>query len=371
MKRTTFPMTMLIPLLGVLATFGCGNRNAFEAPPPPEVTVQMPAVRDVVTYLELSGQTKSVETVEIRARVKGFLKSMDYQPGEVVEVGDLLFTIEPEEYQAALASAESRLARARADLSLAENTYQRKEQLFVQDAISDLEYLESRAQQEAAAAQVREAEAAVANARLDLSYTQIRAPIAGRISRERRTVGNLVGSGENTLLTTLVKDDPIYAYVTVSERDLIPHLSERAEDPVAAERKVVKLKLADGTVYPLDGVLDFLDNVFDASTGTIQARALFPNPEHALVSGLFVRVLIPRENPDAILVPDLALQLDMSGFYALVVNSEGTVEARYVTPGDKVGAERIILKGLSPTDRVIVKGLQRARPGIAVKAQEG
>jgi len=364
-------ITRILTVILVVAAAGCGNRNEFKAPPPPAVTVQNPQVRDVTTYLDFSGQTQAVEVVEIRARVKGFLKSVDFQAGEVVQEGALLFTIEPEEYQAALASAESLLANAKANLSLAKNTYERKEKLFVQHAISDLEYLESRAQQEAADAQVREAAAAVTNAQLNLSYTRILAPITGRISRELRTVGNLVGSGESTLLTTIVKDDPIYAYVTVSERDLIPRLSQRMEEPGREALKTVKLELADKSVYPREGAMDFLDNVFDAATGTIQARAVFPNPEHALVSGLFVRVLIPQEKPGALLVPDLALQLDMAGNFVLTVNDENIVESRYVTPGDKVNGDRIIEKGLSAGDRVIVNGIQRARPGIPVTPSEG
>ena len=355
----------------LVAVAGCTQKNVFEPPPPPEVTVQRPAQREVTLYKDYVGRADASETVEIRARVKGFLRTIDFEPSQFVDIGDPLFTIEPESFLAAQASAEAAVDQAKAAAGLATVTVARAQAAYDKDAVSDLEMMEKRAQLDAAEAAVRAAEAALETAKLDVSYTIILAPIKGRVSREYVTIGNLVGSGEATLLTTIVKDDPIYAYFNLSERELLPYLGRRRNDdnperPVAPAR----LQFSDGREYEHEGEIDFADNTVDALTGTIQIRAKFPNPAGGLIPGLFVRVLIPQETQEVKLVPEVALQRDLAGPYLLVVNEGGAVERRDVALGERLKDLRIINSGLDGSERVIVKGLQRARPGVNVAAQE-
>ena len=355
----------------LVAVAGCTQKNVFEPPPPPEVTVQRPVQREVTIYKDYVGRADASETVEIRARVKGFLRTIDFEPSQFVDIGDPLFTIEPESFLAAQASAEAAVDQAKAARGLAKVTLERAQVAYDKGAVSDLEMMEKRAHLDAADAAVRAAEAALDTAKLDVSYTIILAPIKGRVSREYVTIGNLVGSGEATLLTTIVKDDPIYAYFNLSERELLPYLGRRRNDdnperPVAPAR----LQFSDGREYEHEGEIDFADNTVDALTGTIQIRAKFPNPVGGLIPGLFVRVLIPQETQEVKLVPEVALQRDLVGPYLLVVNEEGVVERHDVALGERLKDLRIIDSGLDGSERVIVKGLQRARPGVNVAAQE-
>ena len=349
----------------LVAVAGCSQKNVFEPPPPPEVTVQRPVQREVTLYKDFVGRADASETVEIRARVKGFLRTIDFEPGQLVNIGDRLFTIEPESFLAAQASAEAAVDQAKAAAGLATVTLERAQVAYDKDAVSDLEMMEKRAQLDAAEAAVRAAEAALDTAKLDVSYTIILAPIKGRVSREYVTIGNLVGSGEATLLTTIVKDDPIYAYFNLSERELLPYLGRRRRDVVSA-----RLQFSDGRDYEHEGELDFADNTVDALTGTIQIRAKFPNPAGGLIPGLFVRVLIPQETQEVKLVPEVALQRDLAGPYLLVVNEGSAVERRDVALGERLKDLRIINSGLDGSERVIVRGLQRVRPGVNVAAQE-
>ena len=355
----------------LVAGAGCGQENVFEPPPPPEVTVQRPVQREVTIYKDYVGRADASETVEIRARVKGFLRTIDFEPSQFVDIGDPLFTIEPESFLAAQASAEAAVDQAKAASGLATVTVARAQAAYDKDAVSDLEMMEKRAQLDAAEAAVRAAEAALDTAKLDVSYTIILAPIKGRVSREYVTIGNLVGSGEATLLTTIVKDDPIYAYFNLSERELLPYLGRRRRDD-NSERPVApaRLQFSDGREYEHEGEIDFADNTVDALTGTIQIRAKFPNPAGGLIPGLFVRVLIPQETQEVKLVPEVALQRDLAGPYLLIVNAEGVVERCDVALGERLKDLRIINSGLDGSERVIVKGLQRARPGVNVAAQE-
>ena len=353
------------------AAAGCARENVFEPPPPPQVTVQRPVQREVTLYKDFVGRTEASETVEIRARVKGFLETIDFQPSQLVAVGDLLFTIEPESFLAVQASAQAAIDQAKAARDLARVTLDRAQVAYDKEAVSDLEMMEKRAQLDAAEAQVRAAEAELETASLDLSYTTIRAPIAGRVSREYVTIGNLVGSPDATLLTTIIKDDPIYAYFNINERELLPFLVKRRHRD-RPERPVVpaRLQLSDGRDYEHEGEIDFADNTVDAVTGTIQARAKLPNPVGGLIPGLFVRVLLPQEAREVMLVPEVALQRDLAGPYLLIVNGEDAVERRDVDLGDRLKDLRIIESGLEGSEAVIVKGLQRARPGVNVAPQE-
>jgi RND family efflux transporter MFP subunit len=370
MKRLIFSGVSLI-VLGL--HHGCGQPNEFQAPPPPPVTVTTPEQRDVTMYAEFTGRLEARENVEIRARVQGFLETVDFEEGEVVEEGALLFTIEPERYEAERDQALAEVEKAKAELELAEITLQRSETALEKGGISEIELLDAKAKRDVAAALLNAAEVAVGETELELSYTKITAPIEGRTSRKLVSEGNLVGGGEATLLTTLVDDDPIHAYFTINERDLLIFLKDRdrpSPDTPREQRREVTLRLTDGSEYPETGRVDFADNRIDPRTGSLQVRAVFPNEDGVLYPGLFCRVKIPIETQRAILVPEVAVQRDLASSFLLVVDGTGTVQRRDVELGLLEGRQRVITSGLEADERVIVAGLQRAREGVKVDPKE-
>ncbi|MEN7974006.1 MAG: efflux RND transporter periplasmic adaptor subunit, partial [Verrucomicrobiota bacterium] len=350
---------------------GCSKKNEFQPPPPPEVTVQNPTQKDVTTYKSFTGRLAASDSADIRARVKGFLKSIDFTDGQRVEKGDLLFTIEDEEYKSTEASAEARVEQTKAKLKLAESTLERTKKAFETKAVSELDVLSAEAELDAAKASMLEAEAALQKARLNLSYTEISAPFAGRIGESGFSVGNLVGDGGATLLTTIIVEAPINAYFNVDERSLLPYLSRGVrENKPGTKLPSVKLQLADGKIHPEEGVVNYIDPEVDQGTGTLTARATFSNEGIKLFPGLFAKVLLPNEVNGAILVPEQAIQRDLTGTYVLTVDAGNTVEPKYITVGERVETTRIVAGGLSTEDRIIVKGIQRARPGIKVRIAE-
>lgn len=360
--------------VSIALLFSCGPKNTYAPSPPPPVTVQQPLVEDTTTYLEFPGRTEAFEAVEIRARVKGFLQSIEFQAGSYVEENALLFKIEPEQFQAALEAAKGELERAKANLEIATANRERRARASKTGGVSKIDVLSAVADEKAAEAAIKIALANVDDARRNLDYTEIRSPIAGRISRSLVDVGNLVGASEPTLLTTVVRDDPIYVNFEANERAILPYLSERPnkQQPEFTPREAgykVKLLLADGTEYPLIGEIDFIDNVIDPETGTVKVRARFDNSKGDLAAGLFVRVLVPEEAKNALLVPREALQRDLGGTFALVVGKDDVVERRPVKTAQNVGALQIVTEGLQPPDRVIVKGLQSAREGVKVSPE--
>lgn len=354
----------------MLILSGCAERNTFQEPPPPAVTVGEPYSGPVTIYNIMTGQTAAVDTVDVRARVKGFLETMDFDPGSIVEDGQLLFTLQPEEFQADLEAAQGALVSAEAQARLQETTYQRNQQLYANEAISELDLLASKADLDLAKGNVEQAQAALNTAQLNLSYTKIKAPIQGRISREEVGIGNLVGADGNTKLTSIVSMDPMYVYFTVDERQMLK-FNKGGVRPTQEQREapVVSLLLADGEVYPQEGYVDFADNRINAETGTLEVRAVFPNPDYTLLPGLFAKVRFAEKREKAIVVPDAIVQRDLAGAYVLVVSSDNVVSRRGVAKGPLVEQGRVITDGLEASDLVILDGLQRARPGGKVTPQ--
>lgn len=375
MKR--YPILTLIFLATTLVAMaalsaGCQSKSADasapSAPPPPMVTVAKPVTRNVVHYAEFSGTTEAVESVTIRARVEGYLEKIHFTEGAMVAKGDRLFTLDGKPYQAALDEAKAQLAMRRAELRQAQATKIRKENAFKDRAVSEVEVIDARAELGKAEAGVTAAKAAIRSAQLNLSYTKVTAPITGRIGRSLVDEGNLVGSIERTRLTTIVKDDPIYAYFTISERDWVRYRVDRSEGKVSEQDQIVAfLGLSGRSNFPFEGKLDFIDNRVDADTGTIQVRAVFANPERKILPGLFARIRIPVGQTDrALLVPDDALGRDQQGRFVLVANQENVTEYLPVKTGDLVDGMRVITSGLQGDERVIINGIQKARPGAPV-----
>lgn len=375
MKSIRYSILPILAGAGFLGS-GCGPSNQFQPPPPPQVTVAPPEIRDITIFQSFPGHLEAVEQVEIRARVRGYLEQVAFDDGARVEKDQVLFIIEQAPYEAALKSAEAKLAQAHASQSLAESALERKKRAFANQAVSELDVLSAEADLEAAGAAVQAGEAAVQQAQLDLSYATITAPISGRIARHYVSEGNLVGGADATLLTLLVSEDPVYCYFNMDERSLMrlqKAVEEKGEttSPPVSRIPPVRLELADGSVYGETGVVDFVDTTVDASTGTLTLRARFPNPGNTLVAGMFGKVLFPVSLPGAMLVPELSVQRDMVGAYVLTVDGEGTVESAYVELGPRYEDLRVIRSGLDATAPVIVKGLQRARPGIKVQTGSG
>lgn len=370
MVRRILALVVCGPVLLAGLGAGCGG-NRYVPPPPPEVTVAHPIERELTTYDEFSGHTVAVAVVEIRARVRGTLQTYHFQPGTEVHQGDLLFVIEPDIYQARVQQTEAELARTLAQLQAAEEQLAIAQSIFQRNAGSKTDLVQKTQARDEAKAAVEQARANLAAAKIDLAYTHIYAPISGRIDRNYVDVGNLVGSSEATLLASIVNYDPIYAYFDVSERDLLryPELlgrSERGEQD-GWERPHAYLGLVTENGFPHEGTVDYTSNRVDPSTGTIEVRALFPNADHTLLPGLFVRIRLPASYGRKLLLPEDAVGTDQGGHYVLVVDANNVAQQRRVRTGSLDESLRIIEDGVSATDWVIVTGLQRARPGSAVK----
>jgi len=369
------PRLLLAGLTAVLLP-ACDEKNTFVPPPPLEVEIISPRIGPVTVYLEMPGRTVSFARAEVRARVKGFLKETKFRPGAAVKAGDALFSIEPEQFLAAVETAKGQESKALADLEIATTNYEKRKQASASGAVSQIDVAAAEAERKAAAAAVKIAEAAVRDAERDLSYTAITAPMDGRVSKAEVDVGNLVGADGATLLTTVVQDHPIYVEFEVNERDILKELPKRRlmdEKGAPTNDKIpVRLTLSDGMVYPVDGHLDFLDNAVDPNTGTIRARAVFENPEGALASGLFVRVGIPipryaAADSQAIRVPAEVVQRDLGGSFVLVAGEGGRVERRPVeTTGFRDGSDQVLASGLTAADQLIVSHLQKVRAGAIV-----
>jgi RND family efflux transporter MFP subunit len=361
--------SLLLPVIVAAVAAGCRKAPEVVPPAPPEVTVATPQQRDVTVYQEFVGSTEAFKSVNIRARVQGFLDKMSFEPSSFVRKGQLLFVIEPGPYEAQRDRAAAGLKAAEAGLRRAESDLDRLEQAVRTNAVSQQEVTRARAERDQASAAMLEAQAALTNAQIQLDYTTVESPIDGLVSRNFVDLGNLVGAGEATLLTTVRQIDPIFAYFEVSERFIAQALEQRGghKDPNQGDFMPATL-LLEQTGLEIEGVIDSLENTVDVSTGTIRIRGVFANPDNKVFPGFFVRVRLPGELlENALLVEESALGTDLGGRYLLIVGDNDVVERRYVEPGPlQPDKTRVILEGLSPGERFIIDGLQRARPGMPV-----
>jgi RND family efflux transporter MFP subunit len=365
--------TVVLSLSLAVLIAGCGDDDGprFAAP---QVTVTKPVRQDVTPFVEFTGTTRSIAAAEVRARVAGRLESMAFTPSSVVQKGDLLFVIEREQYQAARDEADAGLRVAQARLALAESDLERIKMARESEAVSEQDLDRAVAQRDQAEAQVMSAEAQLSVAELNYSYTLVRSPITGQVSRRLVDIGNLVGGTEQTLLTTVNAMQPIFVYFEAPERTVLNLLALKAAD-VAARPESDTLTnafvaTAIDTAFPHVGKLDYIDNTVDPTTGTIQIRAVLPNDDLVLFPGLFVRVRIPaRMVHDALLIDERAIGTDLGGKYVYVVDDSSYVDQRYITIGYTTDdGMALITQGLDGTETYIVNGVLRARPGFPVAA---
>ncbi len=346
-----------------------------EAPPPaaPEVQVATVVQKDVPIYIELVGATLGSEDVEIRARVEGYLVSVNFTEGSFVKKGQLLYKIDPQPLQSALAQAQANLDTARARLDKTNNDVNRYKPLAEQKAVSQQELDNALSAQEAAQFQVTAYDAQVDKAKLDLAYTTITSPLDGIIGTTQKKVGALVGRGENTLLNTISQVNPILFRCAIAEAEYLRLARDAAVKDRSSEKNFgVELILADGTIFSHKGRLDAIERAVDPTTGTLTGQFSFPNPERILRPGQYGKArLVTDFKQDALLVPQLAVQ-EIQGLYSvMVVKPDATVEQRMVKAGERVGNLWIIDSGLKPGEKVIVEGLQKVKPGVQVSAKTG
>lgn len=357
----------LLALLG-----GCRKPNQLVVPPPPAVTVAHPTLQSVTDKIEFVGTLEPTQVVNLRARVNGYLQAILFKDGSNVEAGQELFLIEPTQYQSVLDAAKAANQRAVASLGLAKSQYRRMEPLRASGVVTQEELDVQSAQVETSQADVAAAEAAVRKAELDLSYTRVTAPIAGRIGRHMVDVGNLVRA-EETELAVIRVIDPIYAIFDVSENDLLKFMAMRRNDELPdpeAKPPVLHLALGNEEGFPHEGQLDYREMIVGTQTGTARRRAIFPNPGSQLIPGMQIRIQADvGEAKPKLLIDERAIGSDQRGDYVLIVNSKNVVEYKPVKLGIHVGDQRVIESGLQANDSVVVNGLQRARPGATVKPE--
>jgi RND family efflux transporter MFP subunit len=355
---------------------GCGDQPQRSAAAPPTVTVAKPILQNVTDYDEYVGRFVPINAVEIRARVSGYLDSIQFEDGQLVKQGDLLFVIDKRPFQNSLEQARANLEQARANLAFANADLERGSQLVRDKTITQQTFDQRTQATRVAQASVLAQEAAVAQAALDLQFTELRAPVAGRIGDRRVSPGNLVtgGTGGNTtMLATIVSTDPIRFEFTFDESSYLRYerLSKSGRDVASRDGSAaVSLKLIDEKDYAHTGRMDFVDNAIDRTSGTIRGRAQFSNPNGVFTPGMFGRVRVPGSPTyPALLVPEAAIGSEQVRKFVYVVGSDDSVAQKYVTLGQAAGQLRVIKQGLDRDDRVVVNGLMRARPGIKVTPQ--
>jgi len=373
LARTHRPRALAVVLTAAALVAACNRGNRYVPPPPPEVTVSHPIEQEVTVYNEFTGRTQAIETVDLVARVQGFLRSINFTPGTDVQQGQLLFVIEPDLYEAQVEAAQGSLEGSEAQYQAAQTQLEITQAIYERSAGSRTDLVQKTQTRDLAKAAVETAKANLAAAKLNLSYTHIYAPFSGRIDRNLVDVGNLVGAGQATPLATVVRHDPMYVYFTASERELLRYFEMRRKRKTVAgegEPTPAYLGLATEEGYPHVGQVDYSSNRVDPDTGTIELRGVFPNADRVLIPGLFARIRLPLTREKALLVPDAAVSFDQGGQYLLVVNDKNTVEYRRVKMGPLIEGMRAIAEGIVAEDWVVTIGVERARPGLTVKPKQ-
>jgi len=376
MKKST--IAAIVMIAPALAACGQSQSQPKSAPPPPQVTIAKPVTRQIADQDEYVGRFVAVDSVEIRARVSGYLDQIHFRDGQMVKQGDLLFTIDKRPFQNTVAQARGTLAQAKANLAFAEADLERAKQLVRDRTITEQTFDQRTQAQRGAAASVAANEAAVRQAELDLEFTELRAPVAGRIGDRRVSPGNLVtggAGGTTTMLANIVSLDPIRFEFTMDEASYLRYerFSGSGKEVTGREGGViVGLKLLDEKTFEHRGYMDFVDNAIDKSSGTIRGRASFSNPNVVLTPGMFGRIRVPGSPAyNAMLLPDAAIGTEQIRKFVLVVGDDNTAVQKYVTLGPLSADNlRIIKDGINAGDRVIVNGLMRVRPGQKVTPQE-
>ena len=379
-RQSLVPRTRngLLAAVTLVAVIGCGNHDDSASKPgqgqAPNVKIAQPLSQQVTEWDEYTGRIEAVNSVDIRARVSGYLEKVNFKAGDKVHKGDLLFLIDPKPFIAQLNYAEAELERAKSRHELAKNDLSRAERLFRGKAISEEEHdARSKGLRETLAA-VESAQANVYTARLNLEFTKVHAPIDGRVGRELITAGNLVnGGGDATLLTFIVSTDPVYVYVDADERSVLKYRRQAQKDGrgnLGDEKTPVELAVADEVSFPHQGYLDYISPREDAATGTLTLRGVFANPDQLLSPGFFARMRVRGSAPyPAILVPDRAIGTDQAQRFIWVVNQQNQVEYRKVVLGAHIGQSRVITEGLKPDEWTVIEGMQKLKPGLKVNPE--
>jgi RND family efflux transporter MFP subunit len=375
--KTFFYVTSssLVLVATMLLSTGCSRSAAQQRPPPPSVTVAPVEQKDIVEWDEFTGRTEPVQSVEVRPRVSGYLQEVRFQSGQLVKKGDVLFVIDPRWHQAEFNRRQAEAERAKIQLENARREADRTPQLLVNKAVSTEEADARVARYDEAKAALLAAEAARDLVQLDLDYTRVRAPIEGRVSRALLTEGNYVSgvSGTTSLLTTIVSVDPIYVYADVDEDTLLKFnaLAHAKKLETNVDGNIpVELQLGDEHGFPHQGQIESFDNRLDPNTGSILLRAVFPNNDGRIVPGLFARIRVPSsERHPALLVTERAIGTDQAQKYVLTLSATNTVAYQSVQLGPVIDGKRIVHSGLQGTEKIIVNGLQRVRPGMIVTAE--
>jgi len=362
-------LAAMLSLAILVVSPGCGDKSTFVPPPPPKVTVSQPVRQPVTDYLEFTGNTQAINTVQLKARVEGYLEKVFFKDGDRVQKGQLLFLIQQNTYEAKLKQAEAEVLSQKAKLFHAKTEYARYTKLVAQKAAAQTDVDKWLYERDASQAAVMAAEAQRDLARLNLSYTKVTSPFDGRIGRRLKDPGNLVGAGEATLLADVDQIDPLYVYFTMNERDLLDVTQETKESVGVIIRKNIPLYLGltNEEGYPHQGYLDFASISLNATTGTLTMRGVFPNPKGMMLPGLFAKLRVPvTHDKSALLVPTVAIGFDQLGPYVLTVDDKNVVQRRGVKLGAEVKDLNVITEGLKEQEWIITNGLLMAIPGKQV-----
>lgn len=373
-RRALSPLVAAVALAVSLA--GCKPENKFQPPPPPEISVAVPVQQAVTPYEELTGNTVAFATVDLVARVEGFLISQNYVDGSIVKKGDLLFMIEQTMYKAKVKEAQAQLDGAKASLVQAEAEFTRQETLLRQNVSAQNTYDQAKAKRDNARANVENAEGNLTIAQTNLGYTTVQAPFDGIVTKHLVSVGELVGASTATKLATIVQLDPIYVEFNMSEQDVL-QIRQNIENRRLTVDELSKIPLNVGLMneegYPHKGNLNYVSPEVDANTGTVLVRGLFKNPNRDLIPGFFTRIQVPQGlgAQQVLLIPNRVIAEDQAGKYVLIVNKDNVVEQKHIVVGQLlVGGIRVVKSGLAPDDRIVLSTSGRAIPGAKIVPKE-